>query len=261
MISKNHYFNNLTPSPWPLIQSIQVFALFLSLCYLFKSGSLNLTLVSLLILAPTSLRWWKFYGEEINLAGNYTKATEARIKSSIILFITSEVLLFVSLFWSHLHHSSVPSCNLRFLWPSPLLQVLELDKGPLLGTLILMTSGATITASHHNFTKEKTKISTFMLLLTIVLGVFFSIVQYIEYTGSFFGFSDTVYGSSFYIITGFHGAHVVVGFAFLTYAIVSLVKNTETSQEAFSFEISSWYWHFVDVVWLFVFYFLYYLPM
>lgn len=259
MITKTHHFAILSKSPWPLISSLNSFGLLFSLIVFFKFNDFSSMLVLITTTIITSLYWWTTYRGEINLEGRDSLRLELSVKSSILLFISSEIFFFFSFFWSYFHFFLSPSIEIAMIWPPLMVECFNPTNIPLVNTLILIASGATVTARHHYLCAGQTKICKLALLATIVLGVIFSYFQAMEYGSRFFEIRDGNFGSSFFILTGFHGLHVLVGTIFLRTVLYRLNKITMTKGESLRFELSSWYWHFVDVVWIFLYFVLYYL--
>jgi len=171
----------------------------------------------------------------------------------MLLFIVSEIMFFFAFFWAFFHSSLNPSIVLGGVFPPAYLTILDPWKIPLLNTVILLTSGASITYAHHSIVLGDKMSSLKGLFITILLAVIFTSLQVYEYLNSPFSISDSVYGSTFYLTTGFHGFHVFVGTCFIAFCTLRLYKNHFTCEHHFGFEASAWYWHFVDVVWLFLF--------
>jgi cytochrome c oxidase subunit 3 len=175
------------------------------------------------------------------------------LKIGMILFITSEVVFFAAFFWAFFHSSFNPSIFLGGVWPPAFLTILNPWKIPLLNTIILLTSGATVTLAHHSIVWGSKDLAGKALTATVLLAIFFTYLQNIEYLNAPFSIYSSVYGSNFYMLTGFHGFHVIIGTTFLTICLIRLYFNHLTREHHFGFEAAAWYWHFVDVVWLFLF--------
>lgn len=169
------------------------------------------------------------------------------------MFIASEVLFFVSFFWAYFHNSIIPRIEIGQIWPPIIIKSLNPINIPLLNTVLLLSSGVSITWSHHLLMKNNIKLRKLCLLITIVLGAYFSILQLFEYIETEFSLADAIYGSSFFIATGFHGLHVLIGSTFLIITWTRINKIEFANNHTIGFETAAWYWHFVDVVWLFLF--------
>ena len=259
MIRKNHHFFILAPSPWPLLTTIVSFNFLLSLLIIFKFRRLICLIMNLICTSVVRFFWWIFYRNEINLEGKNSLNFERGVKFAIILFISSEVFFFFSFFWSYFHYFLSPVLEIGRSWPPVNITIFEFLNIPLINTLVLLSSGFTVTCSHFFIIENKKKLFIFFLFFTIILGIFFSVLQLIEYKSSFFSIRDRRFGTSFFVLTGFHGIHVLIGTIFLASSIMRSLKIRSTCVNFLRFEIASWYWHFVDVVWIFLYFFLYYI--
>nr|YP_009228537.1 cytochrome c oxidase subunit III [Phyllocoptes taishanensis]ALK03800.1 cytochrome oxidase subunit 3 [Phyllocoptes taishanensis] len=259
MISKAHCFFLLAPSPWPLVVSVGAFNLLFSSLLLLKFGTAYMIYFNILNISVVSYLWWVGYGGEFNLQGMNSSTLETGVKTAMIFFISSEIFFFFSFFWSYFHFFLSPTLETGMLWPPFSVEMFDCLNVPLTNTLILMSSGVTVTMSHHFLLEGEFKLSSFFLALTIFLGVMFTYFQYEEYQSSFFTLSDSSFGTSFFMLTGFHGIHVIIGSLFLVTTLVRFNKFCSSKSECLSFELASWYWHFVDVVWIFLYFIIYYL--
>lgn len=179
------------------------------------------------------------------------------LKLGIILFITSEVFFFLSFFWAYFHTRLSPDIFIGQKWPCLGIQAFNPIGIPLINTIILLRSGVRLTAAHHFLIVGNLKKTNTYLMLTIILGIYFSILQWIEYEEACFSIADSIYGSTFFIATGFHGLHVIIGTIFLSICLMRRITQQFSSYHHFGFEAAAWYWHFVDVVWLFLYLFIY----
>lgn len=170
-----------------------------------------------------------------------------------MLFIVREVLFFFSFFWAFFHSSLSPTPELGLVWPPSGITTIDAFSVPLLNTAILLLRGVSVTWAHHRIEAAQKSASQLRLLLTCMLGAYFIFLQGLEYHEASFSFADSVYGSTFFIATGFHGVHVIVGTIFLTVILFRLVKYHLRPTHHVGFLAAAWYWHFVDVVWLFLF--------
>lgn len=259
MIRKSHYFLELQIRPWPIISTLISGNLFFRIYLLFKYNENYNLIISLIIIILTSHKWWKNYRIEYNILGIGNFNSEKTIKKAFILFIFSEILLFFSFFWAYFHFYSSPVIELGLTWPPYSLIIFNFTNVPLINTLILLTSGITITLSHLYLNIGQTKKIKNFLIITITLGVLFRIFQLIEYKRSFFNIRDCNFGSRFFILTGFHGIHVLIGTIFLFYNFNQLIKTCTEKKNYIRLDLSAWYWHFVDVVWIFLYFLVYYL--
>jgi len=197
--------------------------------------------------------WWRDIIREGTYEGQHTARVQLGLKMGMILFITSEIMFFLAFFWAFFNSSFNPSITIGGIWPPVFLTILNPWKIPLLNTIILLTSGATLTLAHHAMILGNKDLSIKALFLTIVLAIFFTFLQGIEYINSPFSIYTSVYGASFFMLTGFHGFHVLIGTLFLTVCLFRIYYNHFTKEHHVGFEAAAWYWHFVDVVWLFLF--------
>lgn len=197
-----------------------------------------------------SILWWRDVIRESTFQGNHTKKVVKGIKIGIILFIVSEIIFFSSFFWTFFHSSLSPSIEIGINWPPKSIKSFNPIEIPLLNTIILISSGVTITWSHQRLLANKKKKSIKSIYLTILLGIYFTFLQKWEYTQARFTISDSVYGSTFFITTGFHGIHVIVGTIFLSVCAIRIKIIHFSNKRHLGFEAASWYWHFVDVVWI-----------
>jgi heme/copper-type cytochrome/quinol oxidase subunit 3 len=167
-------------------------------------------------------------------------------------------MFFFSFFWAYFHSSLSPNIEIGSVWPPYSLQVIGLSL-PVVNTLILLSSGATITVAHLAIIRRKKALAIDSMIVTIILAVVFTLIQAFEYSHAKFSISDGIYGSVFYMLTGFHGLHVIIGTIFITVQLFRLIKGHFQPHSHLGFEVSAWYWHFVDVVWLILFVFVYWL--
>ena len=253
---QRHSFHIVDPSPWPFISAIS--ALFLTfglVCYMhgygFNGGSFFLTFgFCMLIISMDG--WWKTVCDEA-VKGHHTSVVSTGLRMGMLLFIISEVMFFFAFFWAFFHASLNPSIAIGAVWPPALLTVLDPWKVPLLNTFLLLSSGASITWAHHEIICGSRVSAVYSLGYTILLAIIFTLLQQFEYKTAPFNISDGIYGSSFFMATGFHGFHVCVGTCFLIVCFLRLASGQFARQHHLGFEAAAWYWHFVDVVWLFLF--------
>nr|ARH54655.1 cytochrome c oxidase subunit 3 [Scirtes orbicularis] len=253
MSTGNHTFHLVNYSPWPLTGAIGTMTLVSGLVKWFHQYNMNLLLLGISISILTMYQWWRDITREGTFQGLHTFKVTVGLRWGMILFITSEVFFFISFFWGFFHSSLAPTIEIGATWPPMSIIPFNPLEIPLLNTLILLSSGITITWAHHglmenNFTQCKQG-----LLLTIILGIYFTALQSLEYIEAPFTIADAVYGSSFFMATGFHGLHVIIGTTFLTVCFIRHLKNHFSAIHHFGFEAAAWYWHFVDVVWLFLY--------
>ncbi|WP_114953303.1 cytochrome c oxidase subunit 3 [Sphingosinicella terrae] len=257
--AKNHQFHILPPSVWPLVGSFSALVLFGGLvmwmhdnpygAWVFFAGVLGVFF--------TMFSWW---GDVIREAhsGDHTPIVQLHLRYGMILFIASEVMFFVAWFWAWFNASLFPADveSIGGVWPPEGMHVLDPFGWPLLNTLILLCSGTTVTWAHHALIHGDRRGLINGLWATILLGLLFTGIQAYEYAHAPFMFAGpeaNIYGSAFMMATGFHGFHVIIGTIFLIVCLVRAYRGHFSPQQHFGFEAAAWYWHFVDVVWLFLF--------
>nr|YP_010890542.1 cytochrome c oxidase subunit III [Eomenopon denticulatum]WIM51548.1 cytochrome c oxidase subunit 3 [Eomenopon denticulatum] len=253
MLNHTFYpFHMVKSSPWPLYISSSIFFLMLSLLEMMINTAMTPTLFSLTYLLFSLYGWMKEMTNEGLLGGHHTHLVQKSLKLCMILFITSEVCFFISMFWSYFYFSVSPSYSI-YSWPPTGISPISPMSIPLLGTLILISSGVTVTHSHFSLLNQNKKESINYLHLTSLMAMSFVILQTHEYKETSFSMSDSVYGSSFFLMTGFHGIHVAIGLIMLIVTSYRLASNHLSHNHHIGYECSIWYWHFVDVVWLFLY--------
>nr|AYW52096.1 cytochrome c oxidase subunit 3 [Anthribidae sp. 6 ACP-2013] len=253
MMKQNHPFHLVDVSPWPLLGSLSALSLMIGLIKWFHQFNVNLFLMSLISMFFIMYQWWRDIIRESTFQGHHTLKVSSGMRWGMVLFITSEIFFFISFFWSFFHSSLSPSIELGLLWPPKGIISFNPLEIPLLNTLILLSSGFTVTWAHHSLMENNYYQAWHSLLFTVILGIYFTILQAYEYMEAPFSISDSVYGSSFFMATGFHGLHVIIGTIFLTTSLIRLLLNHFSQIHHFGFEAAAWYWHFVDVVWLFLY--------
>lgn len=257
MIKINQPYFILNLRPWPIIAALNIFNLIISNLIIINYKFNIILVINIIIIILTSIIWWRDVIRERTFQGNHNFYIINLLKFGIILFIISELFLFISFFWNFLHNALAPSIELGLNWPPKNINFFNPILIPLLNTIILLTSRFTITLTHFYLLNNKLKISKIFLYLTIILSTYFLILQAIEYNQATFTFSDSIFGSSFYIATGFHGIHVIIGTVFLTVNLIRITKLHFSFIHHIRFELAAWYWHFVDVIWLFLYVILY----
>jgi len=276
-----HDYHLVNPSPWPFAGSLAVTTLALGGVTYMKglfgmpAGSTGLMLFGFAFVALVMFGWWREVIKE-SVGGDHTPVVQIGLRYGMIMFIASEVMFFVAWFWSFFEMTifhgaragdTFDSSNVIYeglsawaSWPPPGVTTFDPFHLPLLNTAILLLSGTTVTWAHHAMEHGDRKSTRNGLILTILLGALFTAVQVIEYAEAGFSYSGTIYGSAFFMATGFHGAHVFIGTIFLLVCLLRLMAGGFTKEKHFGFEAAAWYWHFVDVVWLFLFAFVYVAP-
>nr|YP_010131900.1 cytochrome c oxidase subunit III [Euaspis polynesia]QQD78161.1 cytochrome c oxidase subunit 3 [Euaspis polynesia] len=253
----NHPFHLVTMSPWPILNAFNLMNLMMSLIMWFYLNNYNLMLLNFITLILSMYLWWRDIIRESTYQGFHTMYVLMFLKFSMILFIISEMMFFISFFWTLFHSSIAPNIEIGMNWPPKNILIFNPYEIPLLNSLILIYSGMVLTWSHHAMLNNNLFLSMKMLKNSMMLGVYFSLLQYIEYMESFFSINDSIFGSIFFMMTGFHGLHVIIGILFLFTSLIRMYKRHFSLIHHFHFEAASWYWHFVDVIWLFLYIFLY----
>nr|UBU96763.1 cytochrome c oxidase subunit III [Gyraulus sp. GE1] len=240
-------------SPWPLLISMSIFSMPIGLINYVRFNNLNILLFAMMLTVIISYLWWRDVTRESTYQGFHNKAVVSGIKFGVILFILSEICFFLAFFWAYFHSSLSPSIEVGGTWPPIGIYTLQAFQVPMLNTMVLLLSGVSVTWCHHSIEEGNYKNSLQSLLITVVLGVYFLYLQYGEYNETAFCLSDGIYGSCFFLATGFHGMHVMVGVTFLTVCLFRLLNFHFSKNHHVGFLAAAWYWHFVDVVWLFLY--------
>ncbi|SEH70073.1 cytochrome c oxidase subunit 3 [Paracoccus alkenifer] len=261
--AKNHDYHILPPSIWPFIGAVGAFVMFVGgVFWMHKMSVLGLPVWSLFALGVltvfyTMFGWWNDVANEGN-TGDHTPVVQIGLRYGIILFIVSEVMFFVAWFWAFFKNALYPMGEMSPIvdgvWPPEGIVTFDPWHLPLINTLILLLSGVAVTWAHHAIAHENDRKTAIRgLAVAVALGVAFTFLQAYEYSHAAFGLADTVYGGVFYMATGFHGFHVIIGTIFLFVCLVRMIRGNMTQTQHVGFEAAAWYWHFVDVVWLFLF--------
>lgn len=252
-MAHQHPYHLVDQSPWPLTGAISALMMTSGLILWFHTKSLSLLIAGFILLIATMVNWWRDVVRESTFQGWHTAVVEKGLRYGMILFITSEVCFFFAFFWAFFHRSLAPTVEIGVTWPPTGITPLKPFLVPLLNTAVLLSSGVTITWSHHRILAGNRSESIQALFLTIALGAYFTVLQAWEYLDSPFTIADRIYGSTFFVATGFHGLHVIIGTTFLFICFLRLVNHHFSAHHHFGFEAAAWYWHFVDVVWLFLY--------
>jgi cytochrome c oxidase subunit 3 len=266
--TKNHDYHILPPDQWPLIGAFSALALTGGGVMWMHDNPYGkfVFLLGLLGVLVTMFSWWGNVIRE-GKAGDHTPVVQLHLRYGMILFIASEVMFFVAWFWAFFSSALFPAPlevvegaaslvtdgSLVAQWPPKGIEVLDPFGFPLLNTFILLCSGTTVTWAHHALIHGDREGLKRGLWCTILLGLLFTSIQAYEYAQAPFAFKGNIYGATFFMATGFHGAHVIIGTIFLAVCLVRSYKGDFTPKQHFGFEAAAWYWHFVDVVWLFLF--------
>ena len=251
-----HPYHLVDPSPWPIVGAFAGGLLaFGAIEYMHYKTTIFLWLGLVAVLATMAL-WWRDVVKESRTPGLHTPVVRLGLRYGMMLFIASEVMFFVAFFWAYFHFALFPEHVAgaeKAIWPPQGIKTFDPWHLPFLNTVILLLSGTTVTWAHHALLKGDRNGVIAGLALTIALGLLFTAVQAYEYWSAPFGFREGVYPSVFFLATGFHGFHVIVGTLFLTVCLARAIAGHFTPERHFGFEAAAWYWHFVDVVWLFLF--------
>ncbi|MES2252531.1 MAG: cytochrome c oxidase subunit 3 [Pseudomonadota bacterium] len=250
---RGHPFHLVNPSPWPLIAAIATLVLAIGGVLYMRQLDRIVFFIGLGLLVFTFFGWWRDVIQEGNSTGVHTKAVQSGLKIGMGLFIASEVMFFAAFFWGYFHVALNPPEIIGSVWPPKNIITLDPFELPYLNTLLLLLSGTTVTWAHHALLENKQIDLIKGLAITVFLGMIFTVVQGVEYHHATFSIKDGIYPSSFYMATGFHGAHVIIGTIFLGVCLFRARRGEFTPNHHVGFEAAAWYWHFVDVVWLFLF--------
>jgi len=251
-----HPYHLVDPSPWPLVGSLAGGALVLGIILQAHYGQWWMLALGVAGLLATMFFWWRDIIREARTPGIHTPVVRIGLRYGMTLFIASEVMFFVAFFWAYFHFALYPghvSGAETAIWPPKGVLTFDPFGLPFLNTMILLLSGCTVTWAHHSLLHGDRKGLITGLALTVGLGVLFTSFQAAEYMEAPFAFTGGIYPSVFFLATGFHGFHVIVGTCFLIVCFFRALRNHFTPQRHFGFEAAAWYWHFVDVVWLFLF--------
>ncbi len=248
-----HDYHLVDPSPWPAIGALSVFVLAGGLIWFMHEGPPWILIIGILGVLYTMFGWWQEVIKEATFEGHHTPIVQLGMRYGMSLFIASEVMFFVAWFWAYYNASLFPTEQMGGVWPPQGVYSFNPWHLPLLNTLILLTSSTTVTWAHHAVLHGDQRSATQGLLVTVILGLFFTLIQGIEYAQAPFTFTGGIYGSTFFMATGFHGAHVIIGTTFLFVCLFRTMKGHFKPTHHFGLEAAAWYWHFVDVVWLFLF--------
>lgn len=252
---QRHPFHLVDPSPWPLVAALGGLSLtFGGVLFMhnYKGGG-ELLCLGVFTILYVMFTWWRDVIREGLFEGQHTLAVQKGLRMGMVLFIVSEIMFFFAFFWAFFTSSISPVFNIGGVWPPVGIDAISPWGLPFLNTILLLSSGASVTWAHHAIVAGFKKEALQGLGITLGFAIAFTGMQGIEYMHAPFGMSDGVYGSVFYMATGFHGFHVIIGTIFLAICTLRLYQDHFSRQHHFGFEAAAWYWHFVDVVWLFLF--------
>ncbi len=250
---QKHPYHLVDPSPWPLVGAFAAGTMAVGAVLFMHEINSWVLVVGFLLVLLTMFLWWRDVVREGEFQGFHTPIVQLGLRYGMLLFIASEVMFFGAFFWAFFDASLFPKEATGFTWPPEGVETFPAFGLPFLNTLILLLSGVTVTWAHHALQHDDRRNLILGLVITIALGIAFTAVQAYEYGHAAFGFTDGIYSSTFYMATGFHGFHVIIGTIFLTVCLFRAVAGHFKPDHHFGFEAAAWYWHFVDVVWLFLF--------
>jgi len=252
-------FHLVDPSPWPIVGAVSAGLMMFGMIELMHFKTKVFLVLGVLAILATMFLWWRDVIRESRTPGIHSAITRLGLRYGMALFIASEVMFFVAFFWAYFHYALFPDhlSATRYAhptWPPPGILTFDPWHLPFLNTMILLLSGCTVTWAHHSLLEGKQKDLVKALAITVLLGLSFTAVQAYEYSVAPFKFTGGTYPSTFFLATGFHGFHVIVGTIFLAVCLFRAMKgHFQPNGSHFGFEAAAWYWHFVDVVWLFLF--------
>jgi cytochrome c oxidase subunit 3 len=250
-------YHLVDPSPWPLVGALGGGLTVLGIIFAAHYGSYATLVIGIAVVLSVMFLWWRDVLRESATPGLHSAVVRLGLRYGMLLFITSEVMFFVAFFWSYFNFALFPehvSGDTAGIWPPPGVHTFDPFHIPFMNTMILLLSGTTVTWAHHSLLQNDRRGLVLGLLLTVLLGASFTCFQAFEYAHAPFHFSGGgVYPAVFFLATGFHGFHVIVGTCFLTVCLLRANAGAFTPERHFGFEAAAWYWHFVDVVWLFLF--------
>ncbi len=272
----NHDYHIVNPSPWPFVGSMGALIMAIGAILFMRqtSGADSIEIagyevatspwlfvLGFAIVLITMFGWWRNVTHEAEVEKAHTPVVQLHLRYGMILFIFSEAMFFVAWFWAYFDASLFAGEAIQPLrveatggvWPPVGIETFDPWHLPLMNTLILLTSGTTVTAAHHYLVEGKKDLFKRWMWATVVLGLIFTYTQAVEYQHATFAFSENIYGATFFMATGFHGFHVIVGTIFLFICLMRAYAGHFKKDHHFGFEAAAWYWHFVDVVWLFLF--------
>jgi len=254
-------YHLVEPSKWPIIGAMGAGLLLTGIVFAAHSHNYILLIVGLALVLLTMFNWWKDVLNESNTPGLHSAVVRLGLRYGMMLFISSEVMFFVGFFWAFFHFAIFPEHvggATTLIWPPAGIHTFDAFRIPFLNTMILLLSGCTVTWAHHALLEGDRKNLIRGLTITVLLGMSFTALQAVEYSNAPFHFyGGGIYPSVFFLATGFHGFHVIVGTTFLLVCLLRARAGEMSPAQHFGFEAAAWYWHFVDVVWLFLFVFVY----
>jgi cytochrome c oxidase subunit 3 len=249
----HHQYHLVPPSAWPLLGSLTAGLMFAGTVLGLHGEGWALGIAGFIGVLAIMYVWWRDVITEATFKGDHTPIVQIGLRYGMALFIASEVMFFSAFFWAFFSSSLFPKEAIGGVWPPKGIIPFNAFHLPFLNTLILLLSGTTVTWAHHALIHGDRKGTLQGLTVTVILGLCFSSCQAYEYAHAMFPFSGNIFGATFFMATGFHGLHVIIGTIFLFVCLIRAYKGHFTPTHHFGFEAAAWYWHFVDVVWLFLF--------
>lgn len=246
-------FHLVDPSPWPIVVATGAFGVTTGGVLYMQGYTSSVLSIGMVFMLVGMGMWFRDIIREGTLEGQHTSIVQVGLRFGMLLFIASEVMFFVAFFWGFYWASLAPVPEIGGIWPPKGIEVMKAWEVPFLNTLILLGSGVSVTWAHHGIVAGNRREAISGLVVTIILAIIFTGLQVFEYMSAGFNISDGIYGATFYMATGFHGFHVIIGTIMLCISLFRVWKYELTRQHHFGFEAAAWYWHFVDVVWLFLF--------
>jgi cytochrome c oxidase subunit 3 len=264
MIKRIRYnYHIIDISPYPIYTALSILTIMISSILLMNRYTLGyiepkyINIIGLVILSINIYLWWKDIIKEGLYKGEHNNKVEHNLNTGFILFVISEILIFASFFFSYFYNSLIPDIIISSFWPPKGILPINTYSIPLLNTALLFFSGFTITAAQYLININNKKDSIYYIIITLLLAFIFLLLQYFEYKSSSFTINDSIFGSSFFLLTGFHGLHVIIGFLFIFFALIRLYYLHFSSNHYLHLSFSAIYYHFVDIIWIFLFLSLY----
>nr|YP_009862152.1 cytochrome c oxidase subunit III [Carpoglyphus lactis]QKV10187.1 cytochrome c oxidase subunit III [Carpoglyphus lactis] len=242
-------FHLVNLSPWPLLTSFSILSFALGVVIMVRSFNVYPFLVSLFLLFFSSFLWGRDIHRESCYEGSHNEEAGVGFKIGMIFFIISECFFFLGMFWGYLHLAEAPAIEIGGVWPPVGVVTFDPMGIPFLNTILLVSSGISVTWCHHSMELGDFKSSVLSLSLTLLLGLSFTMFQLLEYYVCTFTFSCSSYSSIYFMGTGFHGLHVLIGSILLLICLFRFSNLYISPNRSLGFECSVWYWHFVDIVW------------
>lgn len=252
---KNYGYHILDNSPWVIYTTISIISIMIGNILYMNRYSSNIIYISIISIIINIIGWWEEVIKEGSIKGEHTLKVQEGIMKGFILFVISEACIFITLFYILLYSSIIPDIHIGNIWPPIGIETIDYKSIPLLNTILLFFSGISITIAQYKIKEGNIKESKLYIIYTIILGIIFIYMQYIEYKYSIYNITDSIYGNIFYTLTGFHGLHVIIGILFIYIAYIRLTQYTRYHH--MNFILSAIYYHFVDIIWLLLYGILY----